>query len=123
MRDEIEDGQRTKALRIVKDMPKGSVGHAIAKILEPTNKFAGNMCAGRVGDFYHEHQNMLLKKATDGNIYAFAVREIRFFRNESFGCTRDVGHLLTVYTRYNLIRLARDSSPAEFKKRAPKWLV
>ena len=101
------DGQRQQALAEAAYSPAGSVGAAIYPYLNTATGMVGNLCAGRVGDFYTANRALLHSRATPENIASFAAQETQFFRGQS-DCSRLMGGFMTANQRAWLLNLSAE---------------
>ena len=106
------EGQRQKALRMTRLSPKHSVGAAIEPLLSQATFWAGNIAAGKVGDFYEQQASLLHSPATDANIEEFARRETDFFEL-SGGFSGFVGGFLDAEDRARMIKRSAAQQAAD----------
>lgn len=109
---EAEEGQRRKAMRLACSAPPGSLGKAsICPNFDPAyvGRFFFNWCAGGVGDLYEKNKTALEAPATDENIEKWAAMETKYFKGQD-DCTAFLGSLLSLDTRVEWMKEARDKS-------------
>lgn len=94
---------RKRALAIARNAPHGSIGAAIAPMLNPMFRLFGNFFGGNIGDFYKQQRPLLHSPATHDNIKLFARRETHFFKT-SGGCSGLIGGLFSANCRADLIQ-------------------